>query len=79
MRLAYTFINDPPLEAYRPVLDALVGTVLPCERTDFHASASDVGARLLTLFQLETDPRFLAVQNMLLYFDQTTSFRTRSR
>jgi hypothetical protein len=73
-RLAYTFINDPPLEAYRPVLDALVGAVLPCERPDFPVSAPQAGTRLLTLFQLDTDSRFLAVQKMLLYFEEIDLF-----
>lgn len=73
-RLAYTFINDPPVEAYRPVLDALVGAVLPCERPDFPLSAQQAGARLLTLFRIETDSRFLAVQKMLLYFEEIDLF-----
>ena len=73
-RLAYTFVNDPPLEAYRPVLDALVAAVLPSERADFPVTPSAVATRLLTLHDLETDPRFLAVQKMLLYFDQTDLF-----
>jgi hypothetical protein len=74
-RLAYTFINDPPVEAYRPVLDALVAAVLPSERADFPAAPSDVATRLLTLYQLETDPRFLTVQKMLLYFEETDLFQ----
>jgi hypothetical protein len=74
-RLAYTFINDPPLEAYRPVLDALVATVLPSERGDFPVAPSHVATRLLTLYQLETDSRFLTVQKMLLYFEETDLFQ----
>lgn len=73
-RLAYTFINDPPLEAYRPVLDALVAAVLPSERADFPVTPSEVATRLLTLYQLESDSRFLSVQKMLLYFEQTDLF-----
>jgi len=73
-RLAYTFINDPPLEAYRPVLNALVSAVLPSERADFPAGPPAVATRLLTLYDLETDPRFVMVQRMLLYFDETDLF-----
>jgi hypothetical protein len=73
-RLAYTFINDPPLEAYRPVLDALVTAVLPSERAEFPVTPSEVATRLLTLYQLESDSRFLTVQKMLLYFEQTDLF-----
>ena len=73
-RLAYAFVNDPPLTAYRPTLDALVATVLPFERSDFPPTASQVSSRLLNLFQLETDARFLAVQKMLLYFEETDLF-----
>lgn len=74
-RAAYTFLNDPPLEAYEPVLDALIAAVLPCERADFPLAAGDVRARLLTIFRLEADSRFVAVQKMLLYFDQTDLFQ----
>jgi len=73
-RLAYTLINDPPLEAYRPVLDALVATVLPSERADFPVAPPAVAARLLTLYDLETDARFVMVQRMLLYFDEMDLF-----
>jgi hypothetical protein len=73
-RLAYTFINDPPLEAYRPVLEALVAAVLPSERAEFPVAPSEVATRLLTLYQLESDPRFLTMQKMLLYFEQTDLF-----
>jgi hypothetical protein len=73
-RVAYTFINDPPPEAYRPILDALVAAVLPSELADFPVVPSQVARRLLTLYDLEGDSRFLIVQKMLLYFEETDLF-----
>jgi hypothetical protein len=62
------------LEAYRPVLDALVAAVVPSEHADFPVTPSEVATRLLALYQLESDSRFLSVQKMLLYFEQTDLF-----
>lgn len=73
-RAAYVLASDPPLAEYEPILDALVGAFLPCERPDFPVTARQVRARLLTLFSLERDPRFLDLQKAIVYFDQTDLF-----
>jgi hypothetical protein len=73
-RAAYVLASDPPLAQYEPILDALVGAFLPCERSEFPLTAGQVRARLLTLFSLERDPRFLDLQKAVVYFDQTDLF-----
>lgn len=76
-RSAYTLIADPPLEQYRPILDGLIHSILPFERADFPASVEQVRSRLLTLFRLEDDARFLGLQKALVLFDQTDLFAHR--
>jgi hypothetical protein len=76
-RVGYTLIADPPLEQYRPILDGLIHSILPSERADFPVSMEHVRARLLTLFRLDDDPRFLTLQKALVLFDQTDLFARR--
>ena len=73
-RTAYVLASDPPLAQYEPVLDALVGAFLPCERPDFPVTARQVRSRLLMLFSLERDPRYLDLQKAIVLFDQTDLF-----
>lgn len=73
-RAAYTLASDPPATQFAPILDGLILALLPCERRDFPLTAGQVRARLLTLFALEEDPRFLDVQKALVLFDQTDLF-----
>ena len=74
IRAAYAFGNDPPLAHYREILRALVRTVLPCEDRAFPVSDDVVVSRLLELFELETDERFLTVQQTLIFFDDVELF-----
>jgi hypothetical protein len=74
MRLAYALIVDPPLADYEPILRALIGTVLPLEVPAFPVTGPQVEARLLRLFRLERDPRFLLLQRSFVLFDQTDLF-----
>ena len=74
IRAAYAFGSDPPLAHYREILRALVRTVLPCEDRAFPVSDDVVVSRLLELFELETDERFLAVQQTLIFFDDVELF-----
>lgn len=76
-RSAYTLIADPPLEQYKPILDGLIRSILPLERSGFPPSAEQVRSRLLTLFRLEDDARFLGLQKALVLFDQTDLFAHR--
>ena len=73
-RSAYALLTDPPLDDYEPILKALIQTVLPCERPDFPVTVTQVHERLLRIFQLESDPRFLLLQRSLVLFDQPDLF-----
>jgi hypothetical protein len=73
-RSAYAMVSDPPYAAYQRVLDGIIRAVLPFERSDFPVTPTQVEARLLFLFELEQDPRFLTLQKMLILFDQTDLF-----
>ena len=74
MRSAYALIVDPPLADYEPILRALIGTVLPLEVPAFPVTGQQVEERLLRLFRLERDPRFLLLQRSFMLFDQTDLF-----
>jgi hypothetical protein len=73
-RSAYALVSDPPYAAYQRVLDGIIRAVLPFERSDFPVTPTEVEARLLFLFELEQDPRFLTLQKTLVFFDQTDLF-----
>jgi hypothetical protein len=73
-RVGYALAADPPAAQYAPILDGLIHALFPCERGDFPLTAGQVRSRLLTLFALEDDPRFLDVQKALVLFDQTELF-----
>jgi len=73
-RAAYVLASDPPRVEYEPILDALVRAFLPCERPDFPVTAHQVRARLLTLFLLERDARFVDLQKAIVLFDQIDLF-----
>lgn len=73
-RSAYALLSDPPLAAYRTVLARIIRAILPFEQPEFPVTAAQVEARLLRLFELEQDPRFLAVQKTLMVFEQTDLF-----
>ena len=73
-RSAYVLLTDPPLGDYEQILRALIRTVLPCEQKVFPVTVAQVQARLLRMFQLERDPRFLLLQRSFVLFDQTDLF-----
>jgi hypothetical protein len=73
-RSAYVLLTDPPLSDYEQVLNGLIRTVLPFEQVEFPVTVAQVQTRLLHLFRLEHDPRFLVLQRMFILFDQTDLF-----
>ncbi|HMC78904.1 MAG TPA: hypothetical protein VKH34_17265 [Vicinamibacterales bacterium] len=73
-RSAYILATDPPGAQYQPILDGLIAALLPCEHPDFPLTVAQVRSRLLGLFTLEEDPRFLDVQKALVLFDRTELF-----
>ncbi len=74
-RAAYALVVDPPPAAYRPVLTSIVRAVLPFEHPQFPAlSATDVEKRLMRLFPVDRESRFLTLQRGLAMFDQMDLF-----
>ena len=73
-RAAYALVSDPPFVAYQAVLAGIIRAVLPFERSDFPVTPAQVEARLLRLFEIEQDVRFLALQKTLVFFEQTDLF-----
>jgi hypothetical protein len=73
-RSAYALVSNPPFAAYQAALAGIVRAVLPFERSDFPVTPAQVEARLLRLFELEQDARFLALQKTLVVFEQTDLF-----
>ena len=72
--MAYALLTDPALADYDEILGSLVRTVLPLEDRLFPVTRAQVQARLLHLFRLERDPRFLLLQRSFVLFDQTDLF-----
>jgi hypothetical protein len=73
-RAAYALVSDPPFAAYQAVLSGIIRAVLPFERSDFPVTPAQVEARLLRLFELERDARFVALQKTLVFFEQIDLF-----
>lgn len=73
-RSAYALLSDPPFPAYHTVLAGIIRAILAFERPEFPVTPAQVEARLLRLFELEQDPRFLALQKTLMFFEQTDLF-----
>lgn len=68
-RTAAAFLTDPPLGDYDAVLRALIETVLPAGDPDFPMTVAAVERRLLAMFPLEHETRFLGLQRTLVYFN----------
>ena len=66
LRTAASFLSDPAYDEYRPTLRALIETVLPPR---FPLDTNEVEHRLLRMFPLEEERRFLGFQKTLVYFD----------
>ncbi len=73
-RSAYALLTDPALADYEQVLGGLIRAVLPLELPAFPVTGAQVQTRLLSLFRLERDPRFLLLQRSFMLFDQTDLF-----
>lgn len=69
-RAAASFIIDPAIDDYNAALRALIETVLPLGSPGFPLHAAAVEERLLRMFPLEDERRFLGFQRTLVYFDQ---------
>lgn len=74
-RFAHTQLVDPALDAYRPVLDGLIRSVLAFDDPSFPALSPEAARNaLLTLFPIEQEPRFLTLQRGFALFDQVDLF-----
>ena len=74
-RAAYALVTDPPPGFYRPVLRGIVRAVLPFEHPQFPAlTPSDIEKRLVRLFPVDRESRFLTLQRSLAMFDQVDLF-----
>ena len=69
-RTAAAFITDPPLGEYRDIIRALVETVLPIGAAGFPLDAATVEDRLLRMFPVDNETRFLGLQRTLVYFNE---------
>ncbi len=72
-RSAAALLADPPLDDYLPVLEGLIRAVLPLEE-GFPLSLEVVRGRVLSMFPIETETRFLGLQRTLVFFGQLDLF-----
>ena len=74
-RLGRLAVNDPHPEVYRPVLRALLSTILPFDHPDFPSvSLDEIEERLLRLFPVERQDDYAAMQRALVFFDAVDLF-----
>jgi hypothetical protein len=73
--IAEQLLVDPDWSAYEPVLRDLVRVILPLDDPAFPKLApAAIETRLVSMFPLETEPRFLGLQRALLLFDHVGLF-----
>jgi hypothetical protein len=76
-RFAEPFIVDPAWNAYRPILHAVITTLLPFEDPAFpKIPAEAIERRLIALFPLEKEQKFLGLQRTIVLFDTVDLFTT---
>ncbi|MEA2238498.1 MAG: hypothetical protein QOC81_3222 [Thermoanaerobaculia bacterium] len=74
-RFAEAFIVDPDWTAYRPILGGLIRIILPLDQHDFpKVPAEMIEERLISMFPLEKEQKFLGLQRTLTLFDQIDLF-----
>lgn len=74
-RVAEAFLVDPSWAAYQPVLRGVITAVLPFETEGFPPiSAGEVEQRLVRLFPIERETRFLGLQRTMALFDELDLF-----
>lgn len=67
-------LADPAPDEYRPILTALMGTVLPFGDRRFPFSPQDMLARFGKLFSMEDEERLIPLQRGLILFNETELF-----
>ncbi|MDB5051385.1 MAG: hypothetical protein JWO30_4456 [Fibrobacteres bacterium] len=73
-RLAKLLVAEPSPDEYRPVLKALLETVLPFGHPQFPLSREAMFARFDALFSLEQEARLAPMRRGLMLFDETSLF-----
>jgi hypothetical protein len=74
-RFAEAFIVDPSWQSYRPILRGVITAVLPFGAAGFPPITPEiVEQRLIDLFPLEHELRFLGLQRTIVLFDQLDLF-----
>jgi hypothetical protein len=74
-RFAEAFIVDPDWNAYRPILRGLIRVILPLDQADFpRVPIESIEGRLISMFPLEKEQKFLGLQRTLVLFDQIDLF-----
>jgi hypothetical protein len=74
-RVAEAFLVDPSWAAYQPVLRGVITAVLPFETSGFPPiSPDEIEQRLVRLFPLEKETRFLGLQRTMALFDELDLF-----
>jgi hypothetical protein len=74
-RFAEAFIVDPDWNAYRPILRGLIRVILPLDQADFpKVPIERIEQRLISMFPLEKEQKFLGLQRTLVLFDQIDLF-----
>ena len=74
-RFAEAFIVDPDWNAYRPILRGLIRVILPIDQANFpKVPVESIEQRLISMFPLEKEQKFLGLQRTLVLFDQTDLF-----
>lgn len=74
-RFAEAFIVDPDWNAYRPILRGLIRVILPLDQADFpKVPIESIEQRLISMFPLEKEQKFLGLQRTLVLFDQIDLF-----
>jgi hypothetical protein len=74
-RFAEAFVVDPGWAAYRPILHAVITTLLPLDDPAFPKITADaIEHRLIRLFPLEKEQKFLGLQRTIVLFDEIDLF-----
>jgi hypothetical protein len=73
-RFTRLLLADPSPDDYRPILTALMGTVLPFGDPRFPLTPLDMLARFESLFSMEDEERLIPLQRGLILFNETELF-----
>jgi hypothetical protein len=74
-RFAGLMVNDPHPDDYHPILLGLIETILPFDHPQFPVLTPDViASRLLALFPIDRESRFLTLQKSLTFFNELDLF-----